>query len=136
MRMAFLMLTCGVVLVPALSCQAADFNGSKPFLCATVDVSSCVPGDNCVRETPARVNAPQFFSVDVAKMQVTEAGVSGEAHSSKIGHADHVNGLLMLGGSEGVKAWVATVNETNGKLSYAVVGDRTAVVTFGACIAR
>jgi hypothetical protein len=136
MRLLSLLLAGGFALGPALTCAAADFDGSKPFLCSAVDVASCAPGDDCLRETAASVGAPQFFTVDVAKKVVTEEGASGSPHFSKIDHVSHQKGLLMLGGTEGQMTWVATINEANGKLSYAVVGERTAVVTFGACLAR
>lgn len=136
MKLTSLWLAGGLALAPALTCAAADFDGSKPFLCSAVDVASCAPGDDCVRETAASVGAPQFFTVDVGKKTVTEAGGSGTPHFSKIDHVGHEKGLLMLGGTEGQMSWVATINETNGKLSYAVVGERTAVVTFGACLAK
>ncbi|MGH6882795.1 hypothetical protein [Hypericibacter sp.] len=134
MKLRSLLLAGGFALAPALAC-AADFDGSKPFLCSAVDVASCAPGDDCVRETAASVGAPQFFTVDVGKKVVTEAG-SNAPHFSKIDRVAHQSGLLMLGGSEGPMTWVATINEANGKLSYAVLGERTAVVTFGACLAK
>ncbi len=136
MRMASLLVASGVVLVPALACQAADFDGAKPFLCATVDVTSCAPGDSCVRETAGSVSAPQFFTVDAGGKVVSETGTSSSLRSSKIEHIDHQNGTLMLGGTEGTMGWVATVNEATGKLTYAVIGNGTAVVAFGACLAR
>ena len=136
MKIPSLLLAAGLALVSTFECKAADFDGSKPFLCATVDVASCVPGQECARESPGTVNAPQFFIIDVDKKLVSETGTSGAARISKIDHVDHQSGLLVLGGTEGATGWVATVGESSGKLSYAVVGDRVSVVTFGACLNR
>lgn len=114
--------------------MAADFDGSKPFLCATADVSSCVPGENCERESAQTVNAPAFFIVDAANKLVSEPGASGSNRSSAIDHVDHQSGLLMLSGRDGDETWTASIGESTGKLSYAVIGDRMVVVAFGSCL--
>jgi hypothetical protein len=118
----------------AFDCAAADFDGSKPFLCATADVSSCVPGQDCVRESAQTVNAPDFFVVDVSEMLVSEKGNGTAGRTSKIDHVEHQGGLLILSGTDVVQAWVASIGDTNGKLSYSVVGDRMVIVAFGACL--
>ena len=74
MKALSLLLPAGIAMVAAFDCMAADFDGSKPFLCATADVSSCVPGQNCDRESAQTVNVPPFFVVDVAKKLVSEKG--------------------------------------------------------------
>jgi len=56
------------------------------------------------------------------------------SRTSKIDHVEHQSGLLLLSGTDGAEGWVATIGEGNGKLSYSVVGDRMAVVAFGACL--
>jgi hypothetical protein len=130
------LLLLSLVSIPALNGWAAEFDGAKPFLCATVDVASCVPGQDCVRESADTVNAPQFFTVDVEKKQVSSRDARGTTRTSKIDAAEHRSGLMLLSGTDGTEAWVAAVGETSGKLSYAVVGDRLGVMAFGACLNR
>jgi len=120
----------------ALASAAADFDGSKPFLCASVDVSSCVPSQDCARESAQTVNAPQFFSVDVGQKTVSEIGGGSAARSTKIERVEHQSGLLILAGTDAGQAWSATVDESSGKISYSVVGDRMVVAAFGACLNR
>lgn len=124
----------GIALISALDCGAADFDGTKPFLCATMDVTSCVPGQDCARELAQTVNAPEFFTVDVGKMVVSEKGNSNAGRTSKIDHVDHQAGSLMLAGTDGAESWSAMIGESSGKLSYSVVGDRMIVAAFGACL--
>ena len=133
MRYPAYVLAAGLSLLLATAGEAADFDGSKPFLCATTDVASCVPAQDCQRESTGSVNAPQFFIVDVGKMTVSDAGPGSSGRSSRIDHVHHQAGLMLLTGTEGVSGWVASIGETSGKLSYAVVGERNSVVTFGAC---
>jgi len=134
MKALSLLLPAGIAMVAAFDCMAADFDGSKPFLCATADVSSCVSGQKCDRESAQTVNAPPFFVVDVAKKLVSERGTGGTGRTSKIDRVEHQSGLLMLSGIDGAQGWTASVGEQNGKLSYAVIGDRMAVVAFGSCL--
>ncbi len=134
MKALTFLLPASFVLITALDCAAADFDGSKPFLCATMDVTSCVPGQDCARESAQTVNAPEFFVVDVGKMLVSEKGNGTASRTSKIDHVEHRAGLLMLTGTDGAESWVASISENNGKLSYSVVGDRLVVAAFGACL--
>ena len=136
MRILLLLLAAGLALELAPGSKAADFDGSKPFLCATIDVASCVPGRNCERESAETVNAPQFVDVDVEKKLVSATGTNATARSSKIERIEHRSGLLLLSGTDGAEGWIAAIGENSGKLSYAVVGDRVGVMAFGACLNR
>ncbi|HUK08329.1 MAG TPA: hypothetical protein VLX09_10710 [Stellaceae bacterium] len=136
MRIAASVLAAGFALAWPFELRAADFDGSKPFLCATVDVASCVPGQDCARESPQSVNAPQFFTVDVGQKAVTETGGGDNPRTTKVERVDHQSGLMLLGGTDGGQAWSAAIGENNGKISYTVVGDRVVVVAFGACLVR
>jgi len=126
----------GIVLISAFDCTAANFDGAKPFLCATMDVASCVPGQDCARESAQTVNAPKFFTVDVGKKLVTENGSAGAGRTSKIDRVEHKSGLLMLTGTDGAQSWAASIGEATGDLSYSVTGDRMIVVAFGACVVQ
>src|SRR5690349_7515913 len=121
MRIAALLFAAGGCLAWPLSGHAAEFDGSKPFLCATVDVASCVPGQDCARESAQTVNAPQFFTVDVGRKVVCETGVNGTARTTTIDRVEHQAGLLLLEGTDGGQTWSATIGEANGKVSYSVV---------------
>ena len=133
---ALSLLLPAIAMAAALDCMAGDFDGSKPFLCATADVSSCAPGQSCDRESTQTVNAPPFFVVDVPKKLVSEAGTTTAKRTSTIDHVEHQSGLLLLSGIDGAQGWTASVGEQNGKLSYAVIGDRMAVVAFGSCVMK
>ncbi|HMK68491.1 MAG TPA: hypothetical protein VK433_08080, partial [Stellaceae bacterium] len=115
---------------------AADFDGSKPFLCSSIDVATCGPGDACARASAAAANAPEFFVVDVQKGSVVDTSVGGGSRTSKIAHTEHLSGLLVLGGNEGSMAWVATVNEKTGRVTVAATGDEVGFMIFGSCILR
>ena len=59
-------------LVVALSCTStlalsADFDGSKPLICATVETHDCVAGEICLRGLPQSIGVPQFMRIDFDK---------------------------------------------------------------------
>jgi hypothetical protein len=55
---------------------------------------------------------------------------------AEIERVDHRSGLMILEGTENGQAWSAAIGESNGKMSYSVVGDRVVVAAFGACLSR
>ncbi len=136
MKALSFLLSASLALLPALGAAAADFDGTKPFLCAIADVSSCEPSKSCDRESAATVNAPQFFVVDVGKKLVSDIGPGSIGRASKIDRVDHLGGLLMLSGVDAGQGWMANIVEQSGKLTYTVTGDRMVVVAFGACLLR
>jgi hypothetical protein len=122
--------------MPALDCQAQSFDGKKPFLCATIDVAQCAPGQDCVRESAGTVNVPQFFSVDAQQGLVTATENAGNTRTSKIERVEHLPHLLRLSGGDAEAGWIAGIEEDSGKLTLAVVGDQVGFVIFGACILK
>lgn len=134
-RVAFLFSTA-LALMPALYCQAQGFDGKKPFLCATVDIAQCAPGEDCARESAGTVNVPQFFSVDVQQGSVTATENGVDTRTSKIERVEHLPHLLRLSGGDGEAGWMATIQESSGKMSLAVIGDQVGFVIFGACILK
>src|ERR1700731_2324955 len=102
MRILSLLVPAGLVLMPAILCQAGEFDGKKPFVCTLVDVASCVPGHECARESADAIGVPHFFTVDVAKTEVSETSPSGSTgRTSRIDRVDHAPGSLLLSGVEG-----------------------------------
>jgi hypothetical protein len=49
---------------------SADFDGSKPLLCATIDAHFCDVGEVCYRTLPALLGAPQFMHINFAKKAI------------------------------------------------------------------
>jgi len=122
--------------MPAQYGWAQSFDGKKPFVCATIDVAECEPGQDCPRESAGTVNVPQFFSVDVQRALVTATESAGGTRTSKIERVEHLPNLLRLSGGDGNAGWIAAIEETSGKLSVAVIGDQVGFVIFGACILK
>lgn len=120
------------------SAMPAAFDGSKPMICASQAANECVAGEHCNHVTPASINLPDFFNIDV-KGKV----ISGPAAKTPIERVEHLDGKLVLQGAddgvEGVRdglGWTMTIDEETGKMSISASGDGFAIVVFGACMVR
>jgi hypothetical protein len=82
-----------VIAVPAV---AADFDGSKPLLCATQAALQCSRGDDCASRLPEEFDAPAFMRIDLAK----NAAI-GPHKTTDILLQDKSDKRLLLRGREG-----------------------------------
>ena len=52
MRYLKVLIGAGFILTAGLvAAQAADFDGSKPLLCAVISITECTPNDGCQKTT-------------------------------------------------------------------------------------
>jgi len=128
------------LLLPALAAEAYD--EKEPILCAIRDVSDCGADYPCVKATPESVALPDFFEIDLASNKITSVGWAAPA-VSPIENIERLHGRLILQGGDasgdnprGGVGWTMTVDEDDGKLIIAGVGDGFALVIFGSCVQR
>ena len=129
-----------VVTVLPLCAQAGDFDGSKPLLCASIDVMECTPGNGCSEVSSDTVDAPQFLKVDLANNKLTGRRSGGIEHSSEIERSENIEEKLILQGAEqgreGVRdglGWTMSITQDTGTMVLTASGDAAAFVIFGAC---
>ena len=91
------------LMIASASLIAADFDGSKPMLCASLDVLECVDGSSCETVTAESVDAPQFISVDLKNKELT-LNRSGRPRSAQLRNRDIQRGA----GTAAVGAGTAT----------------------------
>lgn len=123
----------------SLTASAADFDGSKPFICAPADVMECVPAGECKRTSSDAISAPRFIKIDMQKKVMT-ARFQGDERVSPIERSEAVDGKLMLQGVEdgyedvrdGV-GWTLSVSMDKGHMVLTASGDEVAFVIFGSC---
>jgi hypothetical protein len=109
---------------------AADFDGTKPLVCAVTTIMECDAGQ-CDRYAPpdAPPGAPAFFKIDVGAKTITASA----GRKSILMTTLHVNGRLVLQGGENGRGWSATIDEDTGVMSAAVVDEDHTFSLFGAC---
>ena len=118
----------------ALSCLAtasfaADFDGSKPLICAPVSAIDCMRGDDCLTGLPEDIGAPAFMRIDFSKK-----AVSGPKSVSPILLQEKSAGQLLLQGREGTFAWSMALDAASGEMSLTLVSAKSTYVLFGSCI--
>ena len=125
MALAGLCLLAGVT--PAL---AANFDGTKPLICAITTIMECDAGQ-CDRYAPegTAVGAPSFIKIDVATKVVT----ASFGRKSTLSTTTHTDGRLVLQGGENGRGWSATIDEDSGEMSASVVDKDHTFSLFGAC---
>jgi hypothetical protein len=109
---------------------AADFDGTKPLLCATVDAHDCAPGETCLRGLPAELGVPQFLRIDFAQKVIV-----GPQHSTPIRFMDNGKVQIFLQGTELGFAWTIVLDKEDGSMTVTFVNRDDALMLFGACTA-
>ena len=123
------------LLIASASRFAADFDGSEPMLCASLDVLECVDGRDCNMVAAEDVDAPQFITVDLKNKEL-KLDRSGRPQSAQLRNRESLNGRLVLQGvgTETGLGWTFSVDEETGRFVVSASGDEVAFIIFGACI--
>ncbi len=122
------------LMIASASLFAADFDGSKPMLCASLDVLECVDGSSCETVTAESVDAPQFITVDLKNKEL-KLDRSGRPRSAQLRNRENLNGRLIVQGvgTETGLGWTFSVDQETGKFVVSASGDEVAFIIFGAC---
>jgi hypothetical protein len=107
---------------------AADFDGSKPLLCATQAALDCARGDDCAAGLPEEIGAPTFMRIDLAKKSVI-----GPQTTTEILLQDKSGKQLLLQGRESGFGWTIVVDQPSGELTVTLTNRNGAYVLYGAC---
>ena len=117
-----------LAMLGASSAFAADFDGSRPLLCATVEAHDCAAAEDCVKDVPTEMGLPQFFRIDFAAKAVV-----GPELTSPIKLREETDGQMLLQGTELGFGWTIALDKTNGKMAVSLVSRIATFVVFGAC---
>ncbi len=120
----------GVLSTPVV---LADFDGSDPLLCASVEVYECTAGADCDPVTAESVDAPQFFSIDFREETLTGSDGVTDGEPGEISNVTLLGDQLILRGVDATVAWTLSIAQVTGKLIAVATGDDAAFVIFGAC---
>jgi hypothetical protein len=107
---------------------AADFDGSKALVCATVQASDCVLGSSCFAGEAHTLGAPQFVRVDFKNKQMV-----GQKRTSPIASMVKQDDNLILQGTELEFGWSFALNQNNGKFSASLTNPEGSFLLFGWC---
>jgi hypothetical protein len=127
----------GLIAFPAL---AGDFDGSKPMICAVMDLVECQPGGKCQQVTAEDVGIPQFWKINFKEKNISAIQADGSKRSTTIENFEKIDGKVIIQGAEdgieGVRdgvGWSLAIAEETGKTVLTASGDEVGFVIFGAC---
>lgn len=83
-----------------LASVAADFDGSKPFLCSVIEVNECVTGEGCKSVSAEDINLPRHFWINVGGKTIQSKAPGEAPRTSAIEAVKQVDGKLVLQGAE------------------------------------
>jgi hypothetical protein len=107
---------------------AADFDGSKPLICSTMEAHDCEAGESCERSLPDVLGLPQFVRIDFAAQALT-----GPKRTTPIKSIERSPGQVLMQGTELGFGWTLALDTASGKLAATLVNLENAVIVFGAC---
>ena len=115
--------------------SAADFDGSKPFLCAVINAVECVVEDGCRQGSLESMDIPQFVRVDLKRRKISaNSKEEGEdKREAKIIKFVRTDGALIMQGVQGIRGWSMVVGERSGKMSASISEEQVGFLLFGAC---
>lgn len=114
--------------IAALPAYAADFDGSKALLCATIEARDCVLATECFTGHARKVGAPPFLRIDFKKKTVT-----GTERTSPISSVDITDAQVLLQGAELDYGWSLAIDQETGDFSAALTNKDGAFLLFGLC---
>lgn len=108
--------------------NAADFDGSKALICTATEVKDCAFFDGCQRASPQSVNLPRFLRIDFDNKEI-----KGEGRATAIQNLSEAEGLVIMQGIQGDRAWSLSLSTTTGDITGTVAGDGYGFLVFGVC---
>lgn len=121
-------LICLALCAPPGVALAADFDGSKPLICATAEAVEIRPGDEIVKERPSDIGAPSFLRVDIANRKI-----SGPKRVTPISQIEKDDKQILLQGTEFGFGWTLALDQRAGEMTLSFVDRAGAVVLTGRC---
>jgi len=135
-KLKMVVLALSYMFIATVQAAAGDFDGSKPLLCAVIDVYECEANQECERVTIEEINFVRFLDINFKDKKITGTRVNGQELATGIKSQVSMDGMLILQGVENGKGWTLAVTEATGKMVLTVSGDEVGFVAFGACTAR
>jgi hypothetical protein len=107
---------------------AADFDGSRPLVCATTDAVDVTSAQDIVKARPADLGAPSFLRLDIAHNRII-----GPKRTSPIRLIENDAQQIVMQGTEAGFGWTIALDKQNGNMTLAFADRAHAVVLTGAC---
>jgi hypothetical protein len=122
------LLYCGAVF-------ADDVAGSDSLLCYGLSAARCETGEACEAVAPWRLNIPDFVKLDLRGKLINTTAASAEQRETPLQSVQRSNGMIVIQGSQGERAFSWVISETTGEGTLSVAGHGQGVTVFTVCTA-
>jgi len=122
-----------IIALTALLGSTSAIAAGKDVMCATVEVTECISGYECVETTSTSMAIPPFLRINFEQRSISGTRGNGEDLSAEILHLHRTDeGVLLQGVDQGL-GWTMTLSEQDGSMSLAISGDLVGYMIFGNC---
>ena len=141
MRSLILAVVMTATAFAAAPATAEKFDGKTPLLCSAFRMFECDLANGCVPVAAEEIGAAGSWTLDFKKKEFT--GTSENALPNAIERVELLDGKLFLSGiqdglpieRDGV-AWSVSINNPDGVMTMAVVGEGFGMGGLGSCVTR
>ncbi len=126
-------IAAGALLGASGTAVAADFDGSRALLCASLRGVECGAFEECYEGPADGFNVPHFFHIDFIDQAVRAKRPDGSELNTIIRTSVLDSGLLVLQGVEAGRGWSASISQTTGRIVITASDEEVALAVFGAC---
>jgi len=112
---------------------ADDVTGSDSLLCYALSATRCGIAGTCVQTQPWELNLPDFLKLDLdAKLAMTTEA-SGELRETPIRTIERGDGMILLQGVQGERAFSWLITEDTGEGTLTVSSPAAGLTLFTVC---
>ena len=122
-----------VLLLLPTALLADDLTGYTRFVCTSWHAARCTADGVCESAPPWKLNIPDFVRLDLGAKVIATTAAASEDRSTQIDGTQRANGLIVLHGMQGQRAWSWVINESSGEGTLTTSSDGDGVVIFSAC---
>jgi hypothetical protein len=123
-----------LVLLMCGTASADDLTGSDSLLCYALSAARCeLEEATCEVKTPWQLNLPDFLKLDLDAKRATTTEASGEVRQTDLRTVERNNGVILLQGVQGERAFSWLITETSGEGTLAVSALGAGLTVFTVC---
>jgi hypothetical protein len=112
---------------------ADDLTGSTKFVCTSWQAARCTADGTCETTPPWKLNIPDFVRLDLGAKMIATTGSASENRTTPIDGAQRDNGLIVLHGVQGQRAWSWVINESSGEGTLMINSESEGLTIFSTC---
>lgn len=113
---------------------ADDVTGSDSLLCYAHSAARCEVEDaTCEVKTPWQLNLPDFLKLDLDAKRAETTEASGEVRQTDLRTVERSNGVILLQGVQGERAFSWLISETTGEGTLTVSTLAAGLTVFTVC---